>query len=63
MIKRRQGSSVRGHNYWSQCRDLRLMALVHNVMILMLVNVFCRARKNPFQMPLTVWLAFAFPKR
>jgi hypothetical protein len=43
MIKRRQGSQVRGHKYWSQCRDLRLMALTHNVMILVCVEVFYRA--------------------
>lgn len=35
MIKRRQGSNVRGIAYHSQCRDLRLMALTHNVMILL----------------------------
>jgi hypothetical protein len=35
MIKRRQGSYVRGTTYWSQCRDLRLMALTHNIMILL----------------------------
>ena len=35
MIKRRQGSNVRGITYHSQCRDLRLMALTHNVMILL----------------------------
>jgi hypothetical protein len=34
MIKRRQGSHVRGHSYQSQCRDLRLLTLTHNVMIL-----------------------------
>ncbi len=34
MIKRRQGAHVRGRSYHSQCRDLRLMALTHNVMIL-----------------------------
>ena len=55
MIKRRQGSSVRGHNYWSQCRDLRLMALVHNVMILMLVNVFYRASMSPFPQDASPW--------
>jgi hypothetical protein len=36
MIKRRQGSHVRGVTYHSQCRDLRLMVLTHNVMILLL---------------------------
>ena len=35
MIKRRQGAHVRGTTYHSQCRDLRLMALTHNVMILL----------------------------
>lgn len=35
MIKRRQGSHVRGVTYHSQCRDLRLMVLTHNVMILL----------------------------
>jgi Transposase DDE domain len=43
MIKRRQGSHVRGHHFWSQCRDLRLMALTHNIMILVLTEVFYRA--------------------
>ncbi len=35
MIKRRQGAAVRGATYQSQCRELRLMALTHNVMILL----------------------------
>jgi hypothetical protein len=34
MIKRRQGAHVHGRNFHSQCRDLRLIALTHNVMIL-----------------------------
>lgn len=40
MIKRRQGAHARGRTYHSQCRDLRLMALTHNVMILLWVEVF-----------------------
>lgn len=40
MIKRRQGNHARGRTYHSQCRDLRLMALTHNVMILIRVEVF-----------------------
>ncbi len=35
MIKRRQGSHVRAIAYQNQCRELRLMALTHNVMILL----------------------------
>ena len=34
MLKRRQGCHVRGRSYHSQIRDLRLMVLTHNVMIL-----------------------------
>jgi hypothetical protein len=34
MIKRRQGAHVHARSYHSQCRDLRLLALTHNVMIL-----------------------------
>jgi hypothetical protein len=33
MIKRRLGSYVRGHTYWSQCRDLLLLALSFNIML------------------------------
>jgi hypothetical protein len=40
MLKRRQGAHVRGRTYHSQCRDLRLMALTHNVMILLWIEVF-----------------------
>ena len=34
MIKRRQGDAVGGRSYWSRCRDLLLMAVSHNIMIL-----------------------------
>jgi hypothetical protein len=34
MIKRRQGAHVRGRSHHGRCRDLRLLALTHNVMIL-----------------------------
>ena len=40
MIKRRQGNYVRGVSYQSQCRELRLMALTHNIMILLFSYVF-----------------------
>jgi hypothetical protein len=46
MIKRRQGAHVRGLSYWSQCRDLRLKVLTHNVMILVTVRLFYRAGHN-----------------
>jgi hypothetical protein len=43
MIKRRQGNHVRGHTYPSKCRDLRLMVLTHNIMILLFSQLFYRA--------------------
>jgi DDE family transposase len=49
MIKRRQGSHVRGRSYYSQCRDLRLLVLTHNVMIHLLVWVFYRAGLSTFR--------------
>jgi hypothetical protein len=33
MLKRRLGSFVRGHGYWSQCRDLMLLAITYNLML------------------------------
>ena len=51
MIKRNQLPFVRGRSYPAQCRDLRLMALTHNVMILMFVRVFYRAGQNYFSPP------------
>ena len=48
MIKRRQGSHVHGRSYHSQCRDLRLIALTHNLMILICIEVFYRAGMSPF---------------
>jgi hypothetical protein len=41
MIKRRHGNHARGRTYQAQCHDLRLMALTHNVMILLRIEVFC----------------------
>ena len=51
MIKRRQGSHVPARHYQSQCRDLYLMALTHNIMILLLLRVFDRAFLTPFLLP------------
>jgi hypothetical protein len=35
MFKRRLGSTVNGRSYWSQCRDLLLMALTYNIMLVL----------------------------
>jgi hypothetical protein len=34
MLKRRLARSVAGHKYWSQCRDLLLLAITYNLMLL-----------------------------
>jgi hypothetical protein len=34
MFKRRLGSAVNGRSYWSQCRDLLLMSITYNIMLL-----------------------------
>jgi hypothetical protein len=33
MLKRRLATCVRGHGYWSQCRDLMLLAITFNIML------------------------------
>ena len=38
MVKRRPGAFVAGRSYWSQCRDLMLLALTHNRMIVAAVE-------------------------
>jgi hypothetical protein len=40
MIKRRLGSHLRGRTYHSRCRELCLMAITHNLMILWRVTLF-----------------------
>lgn len=43
MIKRRLSSATSGRSYWSRRRDLMLMVLTHNIMILWRSKVFYRA--------------------
>jgi hypothetical protein len=47
MIKRRLGSALRARSYWSQCREIILRVITHNVMIVIWVRVFYRAWRNP----------------
>ncbi len=46
MIKRRLGSATTGRFYWSRRRDLLLMTLTHNIMILWRTKVFYRAGQD-----------------
>jgi len=43
MIKRRQGSYCKGKSYWSRCRELNLMVLTHNIMILLPAATFLQS--------------------
>jgi hypothetical protein len=47
MIKRNLGSSLRGRSYWSQCRDMMLLALVHNITILRQSGAFLQSISVP----------------
>ena len=46
MIKRRLGSALRARGYWSQCREIILRVITHNVMIVARIRVFYRARQR-----------------
>ncbi|MHC4405754.1 MAG: transposase [Planctomycetota bacterium] len=48
MIKRRLGPATTGRSYWARRRDLMLMVLTHNIMILWRTDVFYRASQFPF---------------
>ncbi len=48
MIKRNFGSALRARRYWSQCREMMLLALTHNIAIIQLVKeLFYRALPEP----------------
>jgi hypothetical protein len=49
MIKRRLGSALRARSYWSQCREIILRIITHNVMIVLCVRVFYRAVQTSFR--------------
>src|SRR5690348_6462889 len=48
MIKRRLGSALRARSYWSQCREIILRVITHNIMIVARIRVFYRARDARF---------------
>jgi Transposase DDE domain len=49
MIKRRLGSALRARGYWSQCREIILRVITHNVMIVIRIRVFYKAAGTPFR--------------
>ena len=48
MIKRRLGSATSGRSYRSRRRDLMLMVLTHNILILWRIDVFYTALPSAF---------------
>lgn len=49
MIKRNFGSALRAKYYWSQCREMMLMVLTHNLAVIQLAKkLFYRALLTPF---------------
>jgi hypothetical protein len=57
MIKRRHGSATTGRTYWSRRRDLMVMVLTQNIMILLplqliqQIQVFKRPDLSPSLLP------------
>ncbi len=50
MIKRNFGSALRARRYWSQCREMMLLVLTHNIAIIQLVKeLFYRAGQTPYE--------------
>ena len=49
MIKRNFGSALRARCYWSQCREMMLMVLTHNLAVIQLAKeLFYRAGQEHF---------------
>ena len=59
MIKRRQGSYCKGKTYWSRCRELNLMVLTHNIMILLPRPTFLQSQTFWFSLKVQRSLFFA----
>ena len=52
MYKRNYGSALRAKHYWSQCREMLLLVLTHNIaIILRLKELFYRAGLTPLVIP------------
>ena len=47
MVKRRIASAVNGHGYWSQCRELSLIAISYNIFLLYAAAGFLQSNSRP----------------
>ena len=61
MIKRRQGSYCRGKSYWSRCRELNLMVITHNIMILLPMATFLQSQPTTFSIKLWIVKILGWP--
>ena len=52
MLKRRLGAAVNARKYWSQCRELFLKVLTHNIMLLYAAAGFLQSLPDPFILPI-----------
>jgi len=48
MLKRRLADTVHGRSYWSQCRELLLLAITYNIMLLHAAETFLQSKPDPF---------------
>jgi Transposase DDE domain len=48
MLKRRLTSTVNGRSYWSQCRELLLVAITYNIMLLYVTTGFLQSSPDTF---------------
>ena len=48
MLKRRVAACVHGQTYWSQCRELLLIAITYNIMLLYAAIGFLQSTPDPF---------------
>ena len=48
MIKRRLTTTINARHYWSQCRELQLVVLCYNIMLLYAAAGFLQSLRVPF---------------
>jgi hypothetical protein len=46
MFKQRLGNTVNAHSYWSQCRELWLLAISYNIMLLYVMKAFLQGKSR-----------------
>ena len=60
MIKRNLSDELTARSYWPQCRELRLLVITHNILILLIIKVSDRALPTAYSCPFSA-LMLAHP--